>query len=342
MGWIMKVNGEQLQTIAVFPSMMTVPDCMVVGSNKIGSGHGEAKLYISSKQDMYSFYGGEKFKAKCFMLKTDLIAYMNAIHNEYMEPSQGYAKKDDMPRLWNERMQMIVRLDDIIFFNVIDQYQIAGARGYVNSEDMGYQIIRQIALPLVSYIYAEKLGNDNEPLFYWKLFVDFDAIGERKNGPLVFSYGKSKNVKGSVDAISKKEESKRLEIYKTREGQLKYREKLLEQCRYCPFTMIADERLLIASHIKPWAACIDKEKIDPYNGYILSPLYDKLFDRGFITFTENRHVILSEFISPYTWKQIGLKNNTFCKTLPMDDKRIEYLRFHHESVFKGFYSDTFL
>ena len=47
------------------------------------------------------------------------------------------------------------------------------------------------------------------------------------------------------------------------------------------------------------------------NGYMLSPMYDKLFDKGFITFTEKRHVILSDFISPYTWKQIGLKNKAF-------------------------------
>jgi len=113
------------------------------------------------------------------------------------------------------------------------------------------------------------------------------------------------------------------------------REQLLEQCRYCPFTMIGDERLLIASHIKPWAASNDTEKTDPYNGYMLSPMFDKLFDRGFITITEDRHVILSEFISPYTWKQIGLKNNTFYNAIPMDDKRIEYLKFHHQSVFKG-------
>ena len=62
------------------------------------------------------------------------------------------------------------------------------------------------------------------------------------------------------------------EIRKARDGQGKYREELLEQCRFCPFTMIADERLLIASHIKPWAASNDKEKVDPFNGYILSPL----------------------------------------------------------------------
>ena len=131
------------------------------------------------------------------------------------------------------------------------------------------------------------------------------------------------------------EQTIRQEIRRAREGQGKYRERLLEQCHFCPFTMISDERMLIASHIKPWAASTDEEKIDPYNGYILSPLYDKLFDRGFITFTENRHIILSEFISPYTWKQIGLKNDVFISALPMDEKRIEYLKFHHQSVFKG-------
>ena len=102
--------------------------------------------------------------------------------------------------------------------------------------------------------------------------------------------------------------------------------------------MISDERLLVASHIKPWAAANDIERVDPFNGYILSPMYDRLFDQGFITFNEDKQVILSEFISPYTWKQIGLENECYVKELPMDDKRIEYLDFHHKSVFKGSYN----
>lgn len=336
----MIINGENLKTLAVFPTMMTVPDCWVLGGNKLGGGHGEAKLYISSKDEMREFYGREKFKAKCFMLKKDLIAYMKAVKYEYMEPSQDYAKKEDLPRLWNERMNMIESLEDVIFFDIVDQYQIAGPRGYVNSDDKGYRVIREIALPLVSYIYVEKVGIESEPLFYWKLFVDFEAIWEKQNGPLVFTYGKQKDSPKHIEKESKKEKEKTTEIRKAREGQGKYREQLLEQCRFCPFTMVADERLLIASHIKPWAASDENEKVDPYNGYILTPLYDKLFDRGFITFTENRHMILSEFISPYTWKQLGLKNDTFVKALPMDDKRVEYLKFHHESVFKGSYDFT--
>lgn len=331
----MKINGEILPTIEVFQSMMTVPDCMVVRSNKLGRGNGEAKLYIASKEDMYQFYGNARFSARCFMLKADLIAYMEAIKNEYLTPSQDYAKKDVFPALWAKRMSMIQSLDDVIFFNVYDQHQISGARGYVNSTDAGYKLIREIALPLVSYIYVEKVGLESDPLFYWKLFVDFEAIWERQNGPLVFSYGKSKDDPTQPIVISKKEEKKALELRKARDGQGKYRELLLAQCPYCPFTMIADERLLIASHIKPWAASSAEEKIDPYNGYTFSPMYDKLFDRGFITFKENRHVVLSDFISPATWKKIGLKNDTFIQGLPMDEKRIKYLDFHQTSVFKG-------
>ena len=332
----MIINGESLPTLAVFKSMMTVPDSVVVSSNKLGHGHGEAKFYIASKEEMYNFYGTEKFYARCFMLKKDLISYMKAIRFEYMEPSQEYGQKENLPKLWAERMALIEGLDDVIFFNIADQYQIKGPRGYINSSDVGYQIIRKIALPLVSYVYVEKVGSVKAPLYYWKLFVDFDAIWEKKNGPLVFHYGKPKEeVKPRQ---SRKQEIRNNEISRARVGQGKYRELLLEQCRFCPITMISDERLLIASHIKPWAASTDDEKIDPYNGYILSPLFDKLFDRGFITFTEKRHLILSDFISPYTWKQINVKNGAFIKALPMDDKRMEYLNFHHESVFKGSYS----
>lgn len=331
----MIINGESLPTLAVFPSMMTVPDCIVTSSNKLGHGHGEAKFYIASKEEMYDFYGKEKFSAKCFMLKSDLLAYLQAIKNEYFSPSQDYAQKDKLPQLWNERLQMVSKLDDVVFFNANDQYQITGPRGYINSTDEAYQIIRKIALPLVSYIYVEKVGSATAPLFYWKLFVDFDAIWEKQCEPLVFSYGKQKDKSDLPVETHAKETEVQKETRKARDGQGKYREQLLEQCRYCPFTMISDERLLIASHIKPWAASDDNEKIDPYNGYMLSPMFDKLFDRGYITFTENRHLILSEFISPYTWKQINIKNDTFYKQLPMDEKRIEYLKFHHQSVFKG-------
>ena len=223
----MKINGINYPTLAVFPAMMTVPDCIVTGSNKLGTGHGEAKLYIASKEEMYAFYGKQKFKARCFMLKSDLIAYLYAIKNEYFNPSQDYAQKDKFPELWYERLELVNRLEDVVFFDIYDQYQIAGPRGYVNSKDDAYNIIRKIALPLVSYIYVEKIGVESNPLFYWKLFVDFDAIWQKQNGPLVFNYGKKKDEQKPKTKTAKK---KNLDISNARDGQGKYRDQFLEQC----------------------------------------------------------------------------------------------------------------
>ena len=96
-----------------------------------------------------------------------------------------------------------------------------------------------------------------------------------------------------------------------------------------------DERLLIASHIKPWAVSTDIERLDPKNGFMLSPLYDKLFDRGFITFTDERRMQVSNWLSPQNVRRCGLTDNSFIQLLPLDEKRLEYLAYHREFVFKG-------
>ena len=329
----MILNGEQFKVKETFDTFMTVPDCLVHGKNKLGGGHGEAKFYIASKDVMRGFYGGEKFCAKCFILKSDLIDYMLAIKNEYFHPSQPYRGANDLPALWSLRMDKIKMLDDVITFNIYDQYQIEGARGYVNSDDFGYQIIREISLTLVSYISAmELIDKSGSVIYYWKLFVDFDAIADKQNA-LVFIYGKKGEQE--VEITPKKEDNKSKEIRYAREGQGKYREALLEECPFCPITKINDERLLIASHIKPYVVSNDKEKLDPKNGFMLSPMYDKLFDRGFITFTDDKRMIVSDWISPKNCQRIGLVNGEYIQAMPIDEARKVYLQFHRSSVFHG-------
>ena len=93
----MKILGKNYEVRDVFESFMTVPDCIVVSKNKIGTGHGEAKFYVSSKDPMREFYGGKGFDSKCFLLKSDLIGYMNAVKNEYLNPTQAYAGREDLP-----------------------------------------------------------------------------------------------------------------------------------------------------------------------------------------------------------------------------------------------------
>ena len=150
----------------------------------------------------------------------------------------------------------------------------------------------------------------------------------------MFRYGKKK-AETEAEGGSRLKGKITAEWGRARIGQGLYRDKLLEECPFCPVTLINDERLLIASHIKPWAVSNSKEKTDPKNGYMLSPLYDKLFDRGFITFTEDRRVKISNWLSPQNQKRIGIKENQFFQLLPMDDARKAYLEYHRNFVFKG-------
>lgn len=329
----MIIAGQKFTVSDTLDSSITVPDCIVKRNNKIGGGNGEAKLYISSKDTMHSFFGAPGFNVRCFILRQDLLDYMNAIHAEYLHPSQMYRGADEMPKLWAERMKTIKALPEVIEFDIKDQDQIAGARGYVKSSDKGYDIIREISLPLVSYISVMRLADKSGlPIFYWKLFADFDAISDKREA-LVFTYGKKDEKAQSVP--KPKETSRQKEIRYARIGQGLYREKLLLECPYCPITMINDERLLIASHIKPWAVSSEIEKLDHKNGFILSPLYDKLFDRGFMTFSEDRRIVLSNWISPANKKRLGVHEGQFIQMLPLDGQRHEYMEFHRSSVFKG-------
>ena len=60
----------------------------------------------------------------------------------------------------------------------------------------------------------------------------------------------------------------------------------------CCITGIADPRLLIASHIKPWGVDVENRH-NPANGFLLSATFDKAFDCGLITINSDRRVRVS-------------------------------------------------
>lgn len=340
---MLQLGGGKFRLVEVFPRPLTVPDSFVVRDNKIRTSsdrtkesHGEAKLYVASKEAMRAFYGSEGFCVSCFVLKQDLINYLNVLKTEYFSPSQNYRGVEKFRQLWHERMHRVMGLeDDLIDFEAVDQRQIQGSRGYVNSSGEGYQIIRELSLPLVSFILMKKLIDiAGKEVYYWKLFVDFEAIEHNKSLSLVLSYG-GRNLELRAGQKEDDVGGKAFQIAKRgRDGQQRFRQKLLEQCPYCPFTKVADDRLLIASHIKPWAAASEKERVDPYNGFMFTPTYDYLFDKGFITFTEDRKVHISPFLSAQTRRLLALKEGEFVSLLPMDSHRALYLEFHRRSVFK--------
>jgi len=314
--------------------VLTVPDCNVLGPNKLGSGNGEAKFYFGSKQELNSFALGMT-TMECFFLKADLLTYMHAAQVEYQNPTQNYAGRDKMALLWDERVKMILKLPEVIEFTVDVQNQIAGPRGYVNSKSPAYKLFRTLSLPLISYISIMRLKRPNGTnVFYWRLFVDFDAIEQKGVTPQVFTYGKG-DEKNEEKPTSEKQVQSAKTSGRDAGEQKKYRDKLFAECPYCPITKITDERLLVASHIKPFAVSEEKEAYDPKNGFTLSPLYDRLFDQGFISFDSKKCMMVSNWISPTNQVRCGIKAGNYYQSLPLDDKREFYLEYHRKYVFKG-------
>ncbi len=305
---------------------ITIADSFVARSNKIGSRNGEAKLYIGNEsQELREFFGKKGFEIECFMLKKDLIKYMIDIKDEYSFPEQNYADKSNMQKLWEERNSKIETLPDTIKFNLKEQTQIEPPRIYVKSESLAFKLIRELSLPNMTYISIIKLIDENsKTLFYLRLFVEY--FGEVKNITVVENEEKRVNAQN----IEPKE---KLNIIKARVGQGKYRKALLEECPFCPITMVSDDRLLIASHIKPWVVSNEIEKIDPKNGFMLTPTYDYLFDRGFITFSDDKKLLVSPWLSKVTCNRLNLIHNKKYEILPIDGRE-KYLKYHRENIFK--------
>ena len=131
-----------------------------------------------------------------------------------------------------------------------------------------------------------------------------------------------------------------LAMTKRRQGQRLFRDAVFTayQSRCC-ITDIADSRLLIASHIKPWRE--DKaNRLNPSNGLCLSALADRAFDQGMISFSDNYEVLVSTSLK----EQSGNTHiqDMFCanegRRIRMPEKflpDVRFLTWHRENLFLG-------
>jgi hypothetical protein len=75
----------------------------------------------------------------------------------------------------------------------------------------------------------------------------------------------------------------------------------------CAVTGIAVSEVLRASHAKPWVDCTnDAERLDVFNGFLLSANLDALFDRCLITFDDEGKIIISTRLSQDQCDTLGL------------------------------------
>lgn len=124
----------------------------------------------------------------------------------------------------------------------------------------------------------------------------------------------------------------------TRKLQSFYKDTLFHEYHHaCPICGIDLPHMLIASHIKPFRDCAHiYEAIDHHNGILLCRNHDYLFDQGYITFSAQGRLMISqeltskEDLSPYHLL------SDFC--LPrqyLSVTRRLFLDYHRNHIFKG-------
>jgi hypothetical protein len=122
-------------------------------------------------------------------------------------------------------------------------------------------------------------------------------------------------------------------IMMARVGQGRFRQSLLEYWAACAVTGCREPALLRASHIKPWADSAPRERLDPFNGLLLSPDVDSCFDSGLVTFDYQGQIVISPRLHAADADTIGITPDMRLRRLAEEHKK--YLAFHREHVFKG-------
>jgi len=128
--------------------------------------------------------------------------------------------------------------------------------------------------------------------------------------------------------MPKMTEAERLVVQRV--GQGIFRDRLIDYWQgSCPLTGIADPALLRASHIIAWKDCeTDAERLDVYNGLLLSALWDAAFDRGLVTFDDGGRPEYSPTLS-----EMGRTELRWHAPIHLNDKIRERLSWHRKVVF---------
>jgi hypothetical protein len=127
-------------------------------------------------------------------------------------------------------------------------------------------------------------------------------------------------------------ETEKKQLVKARRGQGLFRLRVEAIETACRLTHTADKRFLVASHIKPWRLSDNVEKLDGNNGLLLAPHVDCLFDKGWISFTDDGALLCADAGIQSLMRQWGLVPES--NVGHFNAKQRQYLAFHRANVYR--------
>ncbi len=133
----------------------------------------------------------------------------------------------------------------------------------------------------------------------------------------------------SIDNNPKLSDTEREQLIQARRGQGLFRDRLLDYWKKCCVTSCDLQMVLRASHIKPWRQSSNEERLDKFNGLLLTPNVDALFDKGLISFSDSGEMLLSPQVSRKMLQVLIGKTEARIKVKVEHKKYLKYHRNLH-------------
>ena len=200
------------------------------------------------------------------------------------------------------------------------------------------QYINRIA-PLLPDKYSpiRKTGDGNQGVYLAGIDTTLghllmDLCSETNPGASYSFENIAKAVEVDKDLIMIEEEevstTEKMQLTKARLGQGLFKNRLETIETRCRVTGVADKRVLNASHIKAWRLSSNSERLDGNNGLLLSVHIDRLFDRCWISFSEDGDLLVNDPSIDGILRSWGI--NPKLNVGKFNRKQNEYLHYHRE------------
>jgi len=107
----------------------------------------------------------------------------------------------------------------------------------------------------------------------------------------------------------------------------------------CAVTSVQEPRVLRSSHIKPWANSNVQEKVDHFNGLLLVPNLDALFNEGLISFRDDGQILVSSDWRADDKRRMRIMPDLHLRTVHPESK--PYLEYHRDARFEKFTKQSY-
>ena len=137
-----------------------------------------------------------------------------------------------------------------------------------------------------------------------------------------------------IEALQSLPETERQSLVLSRVGHGVFRAELVSHWKGCAVTGADYIPLLKASHIKPWRSSSNRERLDVFNGLLLSPNLDTAFDTGYITFDHQGKIVLSRAITGAAAFQLHITAKLRINQKLLTEQHRQYLEYHRAEVYR--------